>query len=123
MGGTKTRILRRGGTPADVRDHLRVPPGLQAFRFRLGSDEFALISFDLRDTDHRARLDALSPSQRQIAKLAAQGWSNAEIAHARATSVRTVENQIADVYRKLGLRSRRGLAALGLAVAGSRPHG
>jgi DNA-binding NarL/FixJ family response regulator len=123
MAGPKRGGLHRRRRAADVRVHLRVPPGLRAFRFRLGSEDFALLSFDLVAAGrHVAGLDSLSPSQRQVAELAAKGWSNAEIARARATSIRTVENQIADAYRKLGLRSRRGLAALGLG-AGGRSHG
>ena len=122
MGRAKTRGVRRPS--AEAHADVRVPPGLRGFRFRLGSDEFALLSFDLRAANrHAARVDSLSPSQREIAKLAAQGWSNADIASARATSVRTVENQIAEVYRKLGLRSRRGLAALDLTRADGRPRG
>jgi DNA-binding NarL/FixJ family response regulator len=124
MGGPRKKSARGVGGTANARGSLRVPPDLRAFRFRLASEDFALISFDPRGAERTAvRLDALSPSQRQIAELAAKGWSNAKIANARATSIRTVENQIADVYRKLGLRSRRGLAALGLAANGGGPHG
>jgi DNA-binding NarL/FixJ family response regulator len=108
----------RLGPPArnrGARDTLRVPPGLRALTFHLGSEEFALLSFDLcGDPGHTARINSLSPSQRHVAQLAVEGRTNAEIASARSTSVRTIENQIAEVYRKLGVRSRRGLAALGL---------
>lgn len=40
-----------------------------------------------------------------------EGRSNSDIATERATSVRTVANQIAKIFRKLGVRSRRELAA------------
>jgi DNA-binding NarL/FixJ family response regulator len=100
---------RGGGT----HDDWFAPPGIRATCFRVGIDEFALISFDWvrrgDDPDADARL---SPSERAVAELASQGHSNAAIARMRSTSVRTVENQIASVYRKLGLDSRRGLAPL-----------
>ena len=80
--------------------NLRIPPGLRAVRVHLGSEEFVLLSFDLcGDIGQKARNDALSPSQRNVAELAAEGRLNAEIARAQSTSFRTVENQIA-VYRK-----------------------
>jgi DNA-binding CsgD family transcriptional regulator len=105
---------RAGGTNNDW----AAPPGIRATCFRVGIDEFALISFDWvkREDDHEAAA-RLSPSERAVADLAAQGHSNAAIARIRSTSVRTVENQIASVYRKLGLDSRRGLA---LVRAGAR---
>lgn len=119
--------FHRFGQPAcdrGPRANLRIPPGLRAVRVHLGSEEFVLLSFDLcGDVGQKARTDALSPSQRNVAELAAEGRSNAEIARARSTSVRTVENQIAEVYRKLGVRSRRGLSALGLSRAGKRADG
>ena len=40
-----------------------------------------------------------------------EGRSNSDIATERATSARTVANQIAKIFRKLGVRSRRELAA------------
>jgi DNA-binding NarL/FixJ family response regulator len=53
---------------------------------------------------------SLSRCEREVARLARQGLSNAEIAEARGTSPRTVANQLARVYRKLGIGSRVGLA-------------
>ena len=94
------------------------PPGLRALAFRIESEEFAVLSFEIPGDDGSSvPVDALSPSLRQIAELAAAGRLNAEIATLRSTSVRTVENQMAEVYRRLGVRSRRSLPALGLAGA------
>lgn len=52
----------------------------------------------------------LSPAQRSVALLAAEGKSNHDIADDLQLSVRTVENHLQAVYRKLGLR-RTDLAA------------
>lgn len=56
-------------------------------------------------------LTALPAGQREVATLVLEGRSNREIAALRATSVRTVANQLAAIYRKLGVRSRAELAA------------
>jgi DNA-binding NarL/FixJ family response regulator len=89
------------------------PPGIRAARFRVGIDEFALISFDwVRSGDGRNEVEMLSPSEREVAELAWQGHSNAVIARIRSTSVRTVENQISGIYRRLNLGSRRELMRL-----------
>ena len=52
----------------------------------------------------------LTESERAVAKLAREGLSNAEIGRLRGTSPRTVANQLARIYRKLGVGSRLGLA-------------
>lgn len=53
----------------------------------------------------------LTATERQIADLASQGRSNAEVAAALFVSVKTVEWNLSKVYRKTGLRSRAELAA------------
>ena len=53
----------------------------------------------------------LTPTEEQVAQLAAEGRTNREVADALFISVRTVEANLTRVYRKLGIRSRAGLAA------------
>ena len=55
----------------------------------------------------------LTPTERKIAELAGQGLTNKEIAAAVFVSLKTVEANLARVYRKLGIRSRVELAARG----------
>ena len=55
--------------------------------------------------------DALTPSERRIAGLAAGGATNPEIAQALFVTVKTVEMHLGNAYRKLGIGSRRELAA------------
>jgi ATP/maltotriose-dependent transcriptional regulator MalT len=54
--------------------------------------------------------DALTPSERRIAELAAGGLGNREIAQALFVTTKTVETHLSAVYRKLGVSGRRDLA-------------
>ena len=55
--------------------------------------------------------DALTPSERRAADLAARGHSNREIARTLHVTVHTVEAHLGHVYAKLGVRSRTQLVA------------
>jgi DNA-binding CsgD family transcriptional regulator len=58
--------------------------------------------------------DALTASERRVAQMAAEDLSNKEIAQALFVTVKTVEQHLGRVYRKLDISSRRQLgAALG----------
>ena len=57
-------------------------------------------------------LAALTPSERRIVDLAANGASNTEIAQGLFVTVKTVEMHLGNAYRKLGISSRRQLAPL-----------
>jgi len=56
-------------------------------------------------------VEALTPSERRVAALAADGQSNREIAQALFLTVKTVETHLSNAYRKLDIRSRHDLAA------------
>ena len=58
----------------------------------------------------RREPDELNETERRVAELAAEGLSNQEIAQRAFLSVKTVEANLTRVYRKLGIRSRAGLA-------------
>ena len=53
----------------------------------------------------------LSPRERQVATLAAQGMASRDIAEVLDVSARTVDNLLQRVYAKLGVRKRTDLAA------------
>lgn len=57
----------------------------------------------------RRERDDLTPAERRTARLAADGLKNREIAAALQLAEKTVERQLSQVYRKLGIRSRRQL--------------
>lgn len=52
----------------------------------------------------------LSPREREIAQLAAEGMTNKEIASAMFLSPKTVDRHVSAALRKLGVHSRRSLA-------------
>jgi DNA-binding NarL/FixJ family response regulator len=57
--------------------------------------------------------ELLTPREASVLEHLRQGRSNAEIAHALHVSVETVRTHRRNIYRKLGVRTRRELAALG----------
>jgi DNA-binding CsgD family transcriptional regulator len=64
----------------------------------------------------------LTPTEEAVVRVATSGQSNAEIAQRLAVSVKTVEYHLTHVYAKLGISSRRELAAR-MRVAGVRQVG
>jgi DNA-binding NarL/FixJ family response regulator len=51
----------------------------------------------------------LTPSEQRVAELAATGMTNRDVAATLFISPKTVEHNLARVYRKLGIRSRAEL--------------
>jgi DNA-binding CsgD family transcriptional regulator len=58
-----------------------------------------------------ARLARLTAAEREVALLAVQGATDADIAARRGSAERTVANQLRSVFEKLGVHSRAELAA------------
>jgi DNA-binding CsgD family transcriptional regulator len=84
----------------------------------MGAQAFAeRARLELAATGERARrrafdtLSELTPQESQVARLAAEGATNREIAAAMFISATTVEYHLGKVYRKLGIRSRGCLRA------------
>jgi DNA-binding CsgD family transcriptional regulator len=75
----------------------------------VGGEELVVLTFPLLPT----KLASLPRGEREVALLALAGLTNAEIARRRRTSTGTVVKQLDAVYKKLGVRGRRELAALG----------
>ena len=65
----------------------------------------------------RTGVDALTPSELRVARMAATGMTNREIAQALFVTARTVETHLTHAYPKLGIVSRE---RLGAALAGDR---
>jgi DNA-binding CsgD family transcriptional regulator len=55
--------------------------------------------------------DSLTPTEQRIARRAAEGMPNREIAQALFVTTKTVENQLGRVYKKLGISGRKDLPA------------
>jgi DNA-binding CsgD family transcriptional regulator len=58
----------------------------------------------------RTGVDALTPSERRVAQMAAEGQSNREIAQALFVTAKTVEMHLSHAYRKLDIQARSQLA-------------
>lgn len=54
----------------------------------------------------------LTPTERRVAELVADGKSNREVAAALGIGPKTVETHLGRVFRKLGIRSRAELTSL-----------
>jgi pimeloyl-ACP methyl ester carboxylesterase/DNA-binding CsgD family transcriptional regulator len=66
-------------------------------------------------------LASLSPREREVMRLVADGRTNAEIADALVISPRTIERHLSNVYAKLGLDGKAARAAAAARVSRSLP--
>jgi DNA-binding CsgD family transcriptional regulator len=73
-----------------------------------------------RVSGRRPSTSELTETEERVARLAAQGLSNKEIAAALFVTVHTVEAHLVHVYRKLTIRSRSELAARLAEAAGAK---
>jgi DNA-binding NarL/FixJ family response regulator len=73
--------------------------------FRIGNEVYRYLVIDTAAPE----LPKLTSAEREVAVLVSAGCSNGDIAQRRRTSVRTVENQLASVFKKLGIASRHEL--------------
>jgi DNA-binding NarL/FixJ family response regulator len=109
---TVTRVLRRALRRLGVCTTSALA-GLQSARFELLDGLAAGVEIAAaRLTPPAAAAPSLSDAERAIVYGLLGGKRIATIAQERGTSFRTVANQIANSYRKLGVSSRRELLAL-----------
>ena len=108
--------LRRGRKPSAAREPLRGGLELAA---RCGATTLAdHARTELYAAGGRPKRDALTgpesltPSERRVAELAAEGLGNREIAHVLFVTSRTVEFHLTSVYRKLGISARAALSEM-----------
>jgi DNA-binding CsgD family transcriptional regulator len=114
--------LRRANRRSDARLQLRQAVdlaqrcGAQPLIER-ANDELAATGAHRR-TALLGGVESLTASERRVAQMAAEELSNKEIAQALFVTVKTVEQHLGRVYRKLDISSRRQLGA----VLGLRPE-
>jgi DNA-binding CsgD family transcriptional regulator len=108
--------LRRANRRSQAREQLRQAVELAAI---CGAASLAArAESELLATGARPRRIALSgvasltPSERRVAEMAAEGLTNREIAQALFIAPRTVEVHLTSIYRKLRIRSRSQLPAV-----------
>ncbi len=103
------------GDAATARAHLRDALELAHVCGAAALEERVLAS--LRSAGARPRRavlrgpEALTPSERRTAEMAAEGLSNREIAERSFVTVRTVEYHLQGAYRKLGINARTELGS------------
>ena len=107
--------LRRANRRSQAREHLRHAVELATI---CGATALAdRAERELLATGARPRrvalsgVDSLTPSERRVAELAAEGPTNREIAQTLFVTQRTVEVHLTSIYRKLAISSRSQLAA------------
>lgn len=86
----------------------RPKDGPRVSYLEVAGERLAVISLPLAPS---ADLSVLTAAERDVAEQAITGASNRAIARARGTSERTVANQLASIFDKLGVGSRAELAA------------
>jgi DNA-binding CsgD family transcriptional regulator len=107
--------LRRANRRSEAREHLRHALELATICSAAALAERA--ERELLATGARPRrialsgVDSLTPSERRVAEMAAEGPTNREIAQALFVTQRTVEVHLTSIYRKLAINSRSQLAA------------
>lgn len=107
-------VLRRDGAPRAAREPLREALGLavdcQAWGLRRRAlDELSASGARPRRTALSGP-HALTPAERRVALLAADGLSNRQIAHSLFVTLKTVEKHMSNSYAKLGIHGRSALA-------------
>jgi DNA-binding CsgD family transcriptional regulator len=107
--------LRRARRRADARDHLT--HALKTFRSVGAVPWSARAARELEATALTARrrgdpsnVDELTPQERQVVRIVADGATVRETAHRMFISPKTVEAHLGRAYRKLGVRNRAQLA-------------
>jgi DNA-binding CsgD family transcriptional regulator len=105
-GSLERRAKRKGAARESLEAALEIFAGLGAPPWVERAEA------ELRRVGRRpADGDELTPTERRIAELAASGLTNREVAQRAFVSPKTVEANLARVYRKLGIRSRAELGA------------
>jgi DNA-binding CsgD family transcriptional regulator len=105
LGSIQRRAKKKAASRGTLHDALtlfeRLGADLWAERAR---GEFA------RSGGRLAGTDQLTPTERRVANLVAEGRANKEVAAELFVSVKAVEASLSSVYSKLGIRSRTELA-------------
>ena len=97
---------KRAGVAVDT--ELPAPAGLRQCAIALDAQEYWVLRYPLCAWELPGGLTA---AEQEIALAILAGQSRRDVARARGTSIRTVSNLLAHVFRKLGVRSRIELAA------------
>lgn len=102
--------MARARAPASDRARRLTPPkGFRAARLDHQGGAILVMSYEVPDWEFPV---GLTITEQAVLRAMLNGASQQEIANARGVSYRTVANQIASAYGKLGVGSRAEVAAL-----------
>jgi DNA-binding CsgD family transcriptional regulator len=105
--------LRRSGKRVEARDELRVGAELAqrcgAAGLAAKAHEELLAAGAKPRSTALSGVESLTPSERRVAGMAAEGMGNREIAQALFVTLRTVEMHLSNAFRKLDVSSRTQL--------------
>jgi len=119
LGAALRRARRRAEAREPLRAALDLARRIGATRLADSAREELLASGARPRREALSGVEALTPSERRVAALAAEGMSNREIAETLWVTRKTVELHLGHVYAKLGIRR----AQLAEALAGAEPAG
>ncbi len=108
MTSVEPRSDPAAGPPATAEPEIRAPDGLRVRLPTAAIEDLAVLEWPQPAPVPRPRV---APAEGEVLRLVLDGLSNAEIARARRRAIRTIANQVARLYRKLGVSSRLELYA------------
>jgi DNA-binding CsgD family transcriptional regulator len=106
LGRAQRRHRKWGAARASLDESARLFDGIGSY----GWAEEARSELSRISARKPRQAGELTPTERRVAQLAAEGCSNKEIARLLVVSVDTVETHLSRVYAKLGVRSRAQVA-------------
>jgi DNA-binding CsgD family transcriptional regulator len=109
-------MLRRNRQPRKARAHLRAAMDLAYHHGAVALADEArqelIVAGGRPRRPATTGLAALTPSERRVAQLVAEGLTNRQIAHFLFIAPRTVTTHLTHIYQKIGITSRSELSAL-----------
>jgi DNA-binding CsgD family transcriptional regulator len=112
LGGAVRRAGRRRDARKPLREALALAQRCGAVVLAESARQELIISGARPRREQLAGPEALTPSERRVAELAAAGMQNREIAQALFVTTKTVGTHLAHIYQKLGLSGQHARESL-----------
>lgn len=111
LGTNENGIFSISSTAFFIMIFVRFRPALMGILIKLILLQFSKKKNDnsKNQTSTEDSFAVLSPREKEVTRLAARGYSNAQIAEELFISVETVKRHMATIFEKLGIESRREL--------------
>lgn len=109
LGSALRRAGKRGRARTSLREGAELAQRCGAVRLAARAHEELLAAGAKPRSTALSGVDSLTPSEKRVAAMAAEGMGNREIAQALFVTLRTVEMHLSNAFRKLDLSSRTQL--------------